>query len=70
MIIADIIKTKHVIIIDDFKSIQAGGENLLSQICGVQLEGKIILKRILKADWLYPVSDIFEIDKNKVLNER
>lgn len=68
-IIADVAKTKRVIIIDDSKSIQAGGENLLSQLCGMQLDKKIVLKRTLNTDWLYPVSDVFEINHNKILKE-
>lgn len=68
-IISDISKTKRVIIIDDSKSMHAGGENLLSYLCGMQLEKKIILKRKLDTDWLYPVSDIFEIDNCKIIKD-
>jgi pyruvate dehydrogenase E1 component beta subunit len=68
MIIADVRNTKKIIIVDDSKSIQCGGENLLAQLCGIEIQKKIVLKRQLKENWLYPVSDLFEIDENYVLN--
>ena len=67
-VVLNISKTKKLIVIDDSKSIQTSVDNLLSKISGLNLEKKIILKREIKEDWLYPRSDIFEINKKDVLN--
>jgi pyruvate/2-oxoglutarate/acetoin dehydrogenase E1 component len=68
-VILNISKTKKLIVIDDSKSIQTSVDYLLSKINGINLEKKIILKREIKEDWLYPRSDIFEINKKEVLNK-
>ena len=65
----NIIITKKVILIDDSKSIQFQGDHLLSRVCGMEVNKKIVLKRQLESDWLYPVSDIFDIDHNNVLGQ-
>lgn len=68
-IIKDVSNTKKIIVIDDSKSLQTPGDYLLAQICGLEIDKKIVLKRKLNEDWLYPVSDIFNIDQNDVLNQ-
>lgn len=68
-IIADISITKRVILIDDSKSIQFPGDHLLSMVCDMEVNKKIVLKKQLQSDWLYPVSDIFDIDHDDVLRQ-
>lgn len=68
-IINDIAITKHLILIDDSKSIQTPVDHLLTQLHGINIKKIIILKRHLNNDWLNPVSDLFEIDVIKVLND-
>lgn len=68
-IVKDVSNTKNIIVIDDSKSLQTPGDYLLAQICGMEINKKIVLKRKLNEDWLYPVSDIFNIDQNDVLNQ-
>jgi pyruvate dehydrogenase E1 component beta subunit len=69
LIVGDIAKTGNIIVIDDSKSIQTPGNKLLSQICGMKINKKMIFNRVMNDNWLYPVSDIFEIDQDYVLNE-
>jgi len=68
-VIENISKTKKIIVIDDSKSIQSSVDNLLSMLVGIEISKKIILKRQIGDDWLYPRSDIFEINKKDILNE-
>ena len=68
LVIRNIYKTRKVIVIDDSKSIQTPVDNLLAQLCGINLKKKIVIKRHLNENWLNPVSDIFEIDETAVLN--
>jgi pyruvate dehydrogenase E1 component beta subunit len=68
-VIDNISKTKKIIIIDDSKSIQSSVDNLLSKLIGIEINKKIVLKRQIGDDWLYPRSDIFEINKKQILNE-
>jgi pyruvate/2-oxoglutarate/acetoin dehydrogenase E1 component len=68
-VMRDIALTKKLIVIDDSKSIHTPVDQVLAQICGMDIQKKIVLKRQLKEDWLHPVSDIFEIDESAVLDE-
>ena len=63
----NVLKTKKIILIDDSKSIQTGGDQLLGKLCGIDIQKKLILKRQLGFDWLYPISDTFEIDIDSVI---
>jgi pyruvate/2-oxoglutarate/acetoin dehydrogenase E1 component len=65
---SNILMTKKIIIIDDSKSLQTSADHLLAQLCGMNIQKKIVLKRDLKDNWLYPVSDVFEIDQYSVFN--
>jgi pyruvate/2-oxoglutarate/acetoin dehydrogenase E1 component len=67
-IIQDVMMTKKIIIIDDSKCLQTSGDYLLAKLCGANIEKKIVLKRDIKDNWLYPVSDKFEIDHEKVFS--
>ena len=68
-IISSVSKSKKIIVIDDSKSIQTPVDLLLAQLCGMNIEKKIVVKRLLNSNWLNPVSDIFEIDESAVLNQ-
>jgi pyruvate/2-oxoglutarate/acetoin dehydrogenase E1 component len=65
---SNILKTKKIIIIDDSKSLQTSADHLLAQLCGMNIQKKIVLKRDLKDNWLYPVSDVFEIDFDYIIS--
>ena len=66
-VIADIHKTKKIIVFDDSKSIQTAVDLLLAKVCGMDMEKKIILKRVLGPDWLHPVSDNFDVDFDSII---
>ena len=68
-VISNVAITKRVIIIDDSKSIQSATDLLLSQLFGMDIQEKIVLKRKISNDWLYPVSDNFEIDNQIILDQ-
>lgn len=68
-VIFNVAITKKIIIIDDSKSIQTATDLLLSQLCGMDIQKKIVLKRKISNDWLYPVSDIFEINQKSILDQ-
>jgi pyruvate/2-oxoglutarate/acetoin dehydrogenase E1 component len=68
-VIIDIYRTKRIVLIDDSKSFQTSGDQLLSKICGMEINKKIIIKRELRENWLYPVSDLFEIDYMSIVND-
>jgi pyruvate/2-oxoglutarate/acetoin dehydrogenase E1 component len=68
-IVADVVKTRKIIVIDDSKSLQTPGDALLARLCGMEVNKKIILRRELKENWLHPVSDIFELDEAAVLSQ-
>jgi pyruvate/2-oxoglutarate/acetoin dehydrogenase E1 component len=64
-------KTKKIVVIDDSKSKHIPADNLISElfIKIPQVEKKIILRRELAEDWLYPVSDVFEVSVKKILEK-
>lgn len=68
MVILNVLVTKKIIIIDDSKSLQTSLDQLLAKLCGMDIQKKIIVKRDIKDNWLYPVSDVFEIDKENILS--
>lgn len=68
-VISNVAITKKIIIIDDSKSIQTATDLLLSQLCGMDIQKKIVLKRKISNDWLYPASDIFEINQKSILDQ-
>ena len=68
-IIRDVAVTKRIIVIDDSKSLQTPVDNVLALLCGMDLQKKIVLKRQLNEDWLQPVSDLFEINEQEVINQ-
>ena len=66
-ILENVRETKKIIIIDDSKSQNLVCENLINFLhdnCDVQK--KIILKRKIQNNWLYPVSDEMFIDYQKI----
>jgi pyruvate dehydrogenase E1 component beta subunit len=66
-IIEDIKITKKIIVLDDSKSIQNAAGQLLSKVCEMDIKKKIIIKRELGPDWLYPISDNFDIDFDSII---
>ncbi len=68
-IVESVKKTKKIIAVDDSKSAHIPADALLAELAGVPLDKKIVLRRTLNEDWLYPVSDIFEIDEEKIISE-
>ena len=68
-IIRNVAITKKIIVIDDSKSLQSPVDNVLTLLCGMDLQKKIVLKRHLNEDWLQPVSDLFEINEQDVINQ-
>lgn len=69
-IIKNVCQTKKLIIIDDSKSHNLACDALVTDICGVcDLKKKIILKRYLSDVWLNPISDLMDLDMNKILYE-
>jgi len=69
VVISNVAITKKIIIIDDSKSIQTATDLLLSQLCGMDIQKKIVMKRKISEDWLYPISDNFEINNHVILNQ-
>lgn len=68
-VFSNVAVTKKIIIIDDSKSIQTSSDLLLAKLCGMDIQKKIVLKRKISNDWLYPVSDIFEINQKSILDQ-
>jgi pyruvate/2-oxoglutarate/acetoin dehydrogenase E1 component len=68
-VILNVAMTKKIIIIDDSKSIQTATYLLLSHLSGMDIQTKIIIKQELSSDWLYPRSDVFEINAESILNQ-
>jgi pyruvate/2-oxoglutarate/acetoin dehydrogenase E1 component len=69
-IIKDVQNTKKLVIIDDSKSQNLSCDALVTDIhMGSDLKKKIIVKRTLLDDWLDPVSDKMEINKQSIINE-
>ena len=68
-VILNVAKTRKIIIIDDSKSIQTATDLLLSHLSGIDIQKKIIIKKEISSDWLYPRSDIFEINEKSILNQ-
>jgi pyruvate/2-oxoglutarate/acetoin dehydrogenase E1 component len=66
-IIEDIKITKKIIVLDDSKSIQNAAGQLLSKVCEMDIKKKIIIKKELGPDWLYPISDNFDIDFDSII---
>lgn len=65
-----VVKTKKIIVVDDSKSAHVPADALLAELCAtVPLDGKIVVRRELSENWLYPVSDLFEIDEEKIINK-
>ena len=62
-------KTGKIIAIDDSKSKHIQADSLLAELGDCELKKRIVIKRELKEDWLYPTSDIFEIDEEKIIKE-
>ena len=66
-ILENVRETKKIIIIDDSKSQNLACENLINFLhdnCDIQK--KIILKRKIENNWLYPISDEMVIDYQKI----
>ncbi len=68
-VFSNVAVTKKIIIIDDSKSIQTSSDLLLAKLCGMDIQKKIVIKHEPSSDWLYPRSDIFEIDQHYILNQ-
>ncbi len=68
-IIENIRATERVIVVDDSKSKHIAADSLLAELAGTSLQKKIMLRRELGEDWLYPTSDVFEIDEGKIVDE-
>ena len=66
-IIEDIKITKKIIVLDDSKSIQNAAGQFLSKVCEMDIKKKIIIKKELGPDWLYPISDNFDIDFDSII---
>lgn len=64
-----ILKTKKIVLVDDSKSSHISGTSLLATLTGEELKKKVVLRRELREDWLHPISDIFEIDEEKIIQE-
>lgn len=68
-IIESVKKTNKIVVVDDSKSVHVAADALLAELVGLPLKKKVVLKRHLGDDWLYPISDIFEIDEEKVIRD-
>lgn len=66
-IIKSVSKTKKIIVVDDSKSAHIPADSLLAEFVGTSLQKKIVIRRELGDNWLYPTSDLFEINENQVL---
>ncbi len=62
-------RTKKIIVVDDSKSVHISADSLLAELTGKPIEKKVVIKRKINENWLYPVSDVFEIDEKKVIEE-
>lgn len=69
MIRESVFKTRKIIVVDDSKSAHIPAESLLADLAPMLLQRKIVLRRKLGENWLYPVSDVFEIDEEDVLHQ-
>ncbi len=67
-IVKSVKQTKKIIVVDDSKSSHIPADSLLAEVCGEQIIKKIVIKRELGNDWLYPTSDEFNINEDKVIN--
>jgi pyruvate/2-oxoglutarate/acetoin dehydrogenase E1 component len=68
-VVESVKKTKKIVVVDDSKSAHVPADALLAELAGMPIEKKLVLKRHLGDDWLYPVSDVFEIDEERVIKE-
>ncbi len=62
-------KTKKLIVLDDSKSDNLPHNHLLADDKLKPLTLRLVIKRELKKDWLYPVKDLLEIDYKKVVEK-
>lgn len=69
MIRESALKTKKIVVVDDSKSGHVAADALMAEFAGVLLTKKIVVKRKLGEGWLHPVSDLFEIDEERVIDE-
>lgn len=69
LIVKSALATKKIIVLDDSKSTHIPADSFLSALCGKEVTKKIVIKRELSENWLYPVSDVFEIDIDRVIKE-
>lgn len=69
-IVKDVIRTQKIILIDDSKSQNISLYSLRAAIANVTaLKKCVVLTRTLKEDWLHPVSDVFTIDNDSIIQE-
>lgn len=68
-IVASVSETKKIIVIDDSKSMHIPAESLLAELCDMPLKKNVVIRRKIKNDWLYPVSDIFELNEESILHD-
>ena len=61
-------KTKRLVVLDDSKSDNLPANSLLASPDLQPLSARILLKRNLGKDWLYPVSDSFIVDYKSVVD--
>lgn len=67
-IIADVKRTRKVVIIDDSKSINLPAYNLLASILSeCKIEKKIMLTRQYSDEWLYPTPDELKINYEEII---
>ncbi len=63
-------KTKKLVVVDDSKSAHIPADALLAELCTeVEVRKKIVLKRDMNGDVFKPVSDVFELDEEKIIHE-
>jgi len=62
-------RTGKIVVVDDSKSGHVAADALMAEFAGIPLTKKIVVKRKLGEDWLHPVSDLFEINEERVIDE-
>jgi len=69
-IIRDVKQTKKIVVIDDSKSMNLSCDNFLAHTLDeCELKSKIIIKRELLEDWLWPNSDKLNLDYAEIINK-